>query len=160
MKDLTKEDLERLSFSYNHKHGISDSDVEKANRLRLLILNSRDSERSVAGDIMICKGPGVEYKSGHIQSGNINDYSPICVEPYIPFVNSSIHLKGANEELSFSTSGGYWFSIPEEKWDRIKYVGKRKKLFKAWGHCGPCADGAFCFEAEVNVWEYFSKSIY
>lgn len=164
MPDLTKSDLEKHSYSYRHNHGVMESDVKKANHLAVLIRNTRSSEHPVSGDIMICKGPAKTYKGGHIQSGNMEDYSSICTQPYVPFVCSSLYSIFRNEnepeEIHFSASGGYWFSIPKQDQNKVRYIGKRKKIFKAWGHCGPCGDGAFYFEAEVNVWEYFSEEIY
>jgi len=153
MKELTKEDLRKYTSTL-HNHEIMDSDVAKANRLQALILNSRDAKRPVAGDIMICKGPAKEYKEGHIQSDNLEDYSCICTQPYAPFVSENEH-----EEVNFSASGGYWFSIPKEMQKTVKYVGKQKKIFKVWRKCDP-AEGAAYFEVEVNVWEYFSEDIY
>ena len=62
--------------------------------------------------------------------------------------------------LAYHKSGGYWFSIPEELQGLVKYIGKDKKTFCAWGHCGACGDGAFQFQAIVNVWEIFLEDIY
>lgn len=36
----------------------------------------------------------------------------------------------------------------------MKLIGQREKLFKDWGHCGACGNGAFNFVVTVNVWEY------
>lgn len=147
----SKHDIIALSYSYHHNHGVKDSDVEKANFLSKLIEDTR-AECPMKGDIVICKGPNKVYSKGHLDRSDIYDYSSICVQPYVPFVFAN------DDGISLSTSGGYWFSVPEGM--KLKYIGKDKKTFKAWGHCGACADGAFRFQAIVNIWEIFLENIY
>lgn len=150
----TMADLVAMSYAYNHYHGVREKDVKLANYLSQLLEDTRCDNCPTPGDIIICKGPGkVEYKRGHLDR-ELGDYSSICVKPYTPFTFAS------NTGLYFSTSGGYWFSVPDELQELVKYVGKDKKLFTTWGHCGACADGAFKFQAIVNVWEIFMEDIY
>lgn len=161
---LTKQDIIKHSRGYHHTHEVTDSDVEKANIGVQWIERTRSKEHPVIGDIFICKGPNdVIYNNGHLDNSGVTEYSAICVKPYVPFLSLPLYRwtdLDKNRLPSFSTSGGYWFSIPEDKIDQIKYVGTRKKLFNAWGHCGACGNGAFTFEAEVNVWEIYLESIY
>jgi hypothetical protein len=70
----------------------------------------------------------------------------VCEQPYTPFVWAN----ESESNIKCSTSGGAWTTVPKN----LIYIGKRKKLFNAWGHCGSCADGAVEFEADVNVWEF------
>jgi hypothetical protein len=163
-KRLNYYDILRHSGSYHHNHGIEDSDIVKANRLKKLIEESRDRNKPKKGDIIIARGPKRVYNNGHIQEEAINDYSAMCVQPYVPFCSRFHDTETDTDHLGMSTSGGYWFKIPcddlDEAIEMLEYKGTRSKLFKDWGHCGPCGDGAFTFEATVNVWEVFLESIY
>jgi hypothetical protein len=126
-----------------------------ANLLSRMLEDTRCDHCPTQGDIFICRGPGgVIYRNGHLEQWKTSGYSPICVRPSAPFTFWT------DSGPSFSTSGGYWFSIPEEMESAIKYVGKQVKQFKTWGTCGACHNGAFYFQAEVNVWEIFLETIY
>lgn len=149
---IDKDAIIKYSRMYHHEHGVNDYDVEKANMLKEAIEKSRIRNIPRSGDIVICKGPNVVYPNGHLELNNPADYSAICVQPSLPFTFL------CDEELSFSTSGGYWFSVPDISF--MQYVGTREKLFKSWGHRGACGNGAFSFPAIVNVWEVFLESIY
>jgi len=70
----------------------------------------------------------------------------ICENPSVPFA----FLSKTKDNIKCNTSGGAWCNIPIN----LKLIGKRKKIFKDWGHRGVCAHGAIKFEALVNVWEY------
>lgn len=159
--EITKEDIILLSMLYNREHRVTEEDVKKANELKRVIESTR-MNRPRPGDIVIAIGPAKTYENGHIDR-EVNEYSAMCVRPSIPFVSSFINKDG-KEQISLSTSGGYWFSVNnnnlKEAERHFKYEGKRKKKFKAWGHCGACGDGAFTFEAEVNVWGIFLTTIY
>ena len=148
---ISKQDIIDLSFRYNITHRVTESDVREANELQKMV-ESRD-EVPTPGDVIICKGPSKVYNSGHLER-EPKEYSSVCTQPYVPFVFKNID----ETDVYFSTSGGYWFSVPDEK--ILIYRGKREKIFKTWGHCGPCANGAFHFPAVVNVWEVFLESIY
>ncbi len=146
---ITKQEIITLSKTYNHIHKVLDYDFQKANRLQKALENR--NQVPTPGDIIICKGPTITYKNGHLNTEPEN-YSSICVQPYIPFISCN-----KDGEISFSTSGGYWLSTETEM---LVYKGKQEKIFKSWGHCGGCGDGAFNFPATVNVWELFLESIY
>lgn len=147
----TKETLAPLNQRFLAAHYIlSDSDVDLANELSELIEQSRDPDRPMPGDIVeYTTVYGDFYPNAHIE----NAYETglyICEKPYVPFVDI------VGEEVYFSTSGGAWSNIPR---DLIR-IGTRPKLFKDWGHCGPCGDGAIEFYAEVNVWVYTESDPY
>lgn len=131
----------------------------QANKTKLLVslLEKRLKTKeplALAGDIVICKGPGKVYDEGHLNLDNPEYYSAICVRPYIPFV----FITGDKSGVHFSTSGGYWFSAPKK--ELLSYVGVREKTFQAWGSSGACAGGSFTFTARVNAWEIYLDSIY
>lgn len=159
---VTKEDIISHSQIYHHYHKVTDSDVEKANELIAVIEETR-CDVPKCGDIVIARGPKKTYNNGHIQLDDLSDYSAMCVQPYLPFV-SWRRTKDNEKQILCSTSGGYWFSLPTDSAKNaikfMEYEGQRVKSFKAWGHCGPCGDGAFTFEAPVNVWKVYLKTIY
>jgi len=163
MEKLTKYDLLKYSQTYHNNHGITEGDVEKANFLKTVIEQTRDKTKPKNGDIAIVSGPKKTYKNGHIQREKINGFAAICVRPYKPFVSVNKDCNG-NWEVHTNSSGGYWFGVPDEDYNSalkmFTYVGKRQKLFKDWGHCGACGNGAFTFMAEVYVWELFLENIY
>jgi hypothetical protein len=158
MTTISIEAIKILSPSYDAQHGITQHDADKASELHAIIEATRNPDKPMSGDIMICIGPHREYFSGHIAEDDLSALSAVCVQPYVPFVFK--RLPAEIPQVSFDTSGGYWFSIPKPLHAKVKYIGQRDKLFKAWGHCGACADGAFTFSAEVNVWIYGSDTIY
>lgn len=157
MNKINIKDLLINSATYNELHVIKQSDVAKANSYHRRITASRNIAKPMPGDIMICQGPRKEYSSGHIAYENLSHPGSVCVQPHVPFVSAFFCKRN---ELTFDTSGGYWFTIPEERVSTVRLVGQRNKLFKTWGHCGACANGAFTFSCEVNVWEYYSDDIY
>ncbi len=157
MKTFTRKDIIANSSGYHAEHGVKQSDADLATELANIIRSTRSASSPKAGDIMICIGAKAEYPSGHIDKRDLADFSAICTKPSIPFVFKA-HSK--RPQVVFDTSGGYWFSIPKPCQARIRYIGQRDKLFKTWGHCGACKNGAFNFSVKVNVWSYESDVIY
>ena len=153
--ETLKKRIKELSGSYDHEHRVSDKDVLKAKGLIRLIEATRDKETPVIGDAVICKGKGKHekavYNFGHLDR-RPEEYTSVCTQPYVPFAF------GNNGKLSLSTSGGYWLGRLNK--DDFKYIGTRVKKFVTWGMCGACGNGAFTFEAKVNVWELYSDQIY
>ena len=152
--EMTLMNLIQINTIYHQNHRITKADVLKANELIKRIEETRDQTKPCAGDVIICVGPHKTYENGHLEYWDASACNSICVQPYVPFV----HLYLGN--LSFSSSGGYWFNIKEEDTDMFEYHGAKEKLFQEWGHCGPCSGGAFLFKAKVNVWKIFKESIY
>ena len=153
---VTADQLIALSYYYHKEHRVMHRDVERAERLRLLIEESRDLKKPVCGDTIIAVGPKKTYGRGFLQNSDPAGYSAICVRPSHPFVWAG----DEGEPPVFEASGGYWFGLDAEEGDTIEYAGLSDRKFKAWGHCGPCADGAFTFIATVNAWRVTSDQIY
>lgn len=146
MEKYTIETLKIINQSYDMKHGITQSDVDKVNKLIAIIEGSRRQDLAQAGDmIQFTNQFGEYYPNAHIE--RIRDGQLyVCENPYSPFVE----LMENKEGIQVNTSGGAWSYLPLN----LQYVGKQKKLFVAWGHDGACANGAINFFAEVSVWEY------
>lgn len=140
-----KESLAAINARFLGAHfSLSDSDVIHANHLSELIESTRNANHPMPGDIVeFTTRQGGYYANAHIESIEENKLY-ICEQPYVPFMYE------VNHKFYFSTSGGAWTYIPSN----LKRIGSRPKCFTDWGHCGPCADGAVDFFAEVNVWEY------
>jgi hypothetical protein len=156
---ITKEDLGGGQSGY-YAFRIDDYDYRKYVHI-VKLHNKLSDDIPNPGDIMICKsldGKKV-YNRGHIESGQLDDFSSICTGPSTPFVvNGGIfHTWKYPREFKTETSGGYWFSVNGEP---VFHRGFRSKRFITWGHMGRCASGAFCFQLMVNVWEVSSKAIY
>jgi len=154
---ITIDDIRKNSISYANMHRITQEDADKATELHNIIDKTRNYARPIAGDIMICIGLAKTYRNGHIAYDDLSEFASICTQPYVPFVTE---MRTKIPRVSFDTSGGYWFSIPKDKISSVHFVEQRIKLFKAWGHCGACANGAFHFECKVNVWSYEAETIY
>jgi hypothetical protein len=143
---MIKYDLETLkkeNFSYDREHGVTQSDVDKANMYVALIESSRNAKLPASGDIVqLTDRHGNYYGNAHIERVDSKVY--VCEQPYVPFI------KPDKTGIFCNTSGGAWLNIPVQ----LKLIGKRSKRFCDWGHCGACGNGAIHFNAEVNVWEY------
>lgn len=140
------EALLELNASYQMRHGLKQADADMANEFVELIEHTRSTSRPKAGDILrYTTRHGDYYHMAHIDTIK-NGVCEICQQPYIPFIYND-----NDTGIACSTSGGPWTSVPAKG---LKYVGSEGKLFKDWGHCGPCGNGAVTFEASVSVWEY------
>lgn len=148
MTKYTIENLKEVNQVYDYHHRVTISDVEKANKWVELIENSRTVDRPQIGDIVeFTNKHGDYYRNAHIEKiDNEDNTMEICEHPSIPFVG---YIEEENR-IYTSTSGGAWNNIPS----KLKLIGQREKVFKVWGHCGLCANGAVSFTAMVNVWEY------
>lgn len=143
--------LKEINQSYDYRYRVSQSDVDKANAYVQLIESTRSNVQPKAGDrLRLTTKHGDYYSSAHIEGdypwGDEPSYN-ICECPYVPFIGITENKDG----IWCSTSGGAWQGVPK---DKLRYVGREKKLFCDWGHMGACAGGAMYFEAEVSVWEY------
>lgn len=151
--EITAKDLENGSPAYAMRHGVTPEDVDKANFLRGRIENGRNRETPMPGDTVVMIGPKRTYRNGYLQGRDPASYGSMCACPQKPFV-SLCDLDGPH----FGASGGYWISL--EDGETLEYAGTGERSFVAWGHDGPCADGAFSFTATVNVWKMRSGRIY
>lgn len=145
----TRETLKKINGRFCGTHyDVDDSDVKKANEYVELIELTRSKTQPKAGDILILTDKyGNYYPHAHIEKVIDWEYwgGNVCESAQVPFISKR------NDGISCSTSGGAWQTINPTD---MKYVGRQKKTFCDWGHCGACADGAIEFEAEVSVWVY------
>lgn len=148
MENYTIETLLPLNGVYHMNHRLLLSDVEMANNYKAIIEASRTDKRIQSGDILELYTQCGDYRrNAHFEKWDRDkDHWTVCEQPSTPF----IWLTLTGDNIHCSTSGGPWTRVPSD----LQFIGKRKKLFKDWGHNGSCANGAVTFEAEVNVWEY------
>lgn len=147
----TKETLANINGGYIHAghHDLTDSDVNMANKYVDLIEKSRSDTVPKAGDRVIYTTDfGDYYRYAHIEDIR-EGKAYICEQPYTPFIREN------EDEISCCTSGGAWDFVDVTK---LKYIGRKKKMFCDWGSYGNRANGAVDFEAEVSVWEYMSEN--
>lgn len=145
------ESLKAINPSYDYEHRVLESDVIKANKWVEIIEGNRNNNFPCVGDIVeFTNKHGDYYRNAHVEriDGETEKELNICEQPYVPFVGM------INNRFYTNTSGGAWTNIPKQ----LKLIGKRPKLFKDWGHCGTCGNGAINFEAMVNVWEYIEPN--
>lgn len=146
MKKYTIDTLIEINPLYHAQHTLIQSDVDKANKLIEFIEKTRTQSVPQIGDIVeFTSEYGDYYENAHIETVSENEIY-ICEKPSVPFIYTGL----SENRLSTSTSGGAWTYIPKN----LEYVGTKEKLFKDWGHCGACGNGAIQFRANVNVWRY------
>jgi hypothetical protein len=145
--EYTIESLVRINESYNHEHGVSESDVKKTNDWVKHIEASRSSVIPKAGDRIIYTSQHGDYSSEAVIEKVDKNGLHVCIYPMIPFVSKT----EAEDGIHLCVSGGPFTHIPVNS---PKYIGKIKAGFKDWGHYGACGNGAVCFNAEVSRWEY------
>ena len=139
------ESLTKINRRFVHAHfKITERDVGHINNLIGRIENSRCNFPTVGDVVRVTNKWGEYYPHAHIETSSENKLY-ICECPFIPFVYLD------ESHIWTTTSGGPWEYCNAND---LVYVGKELKTFCDWGHCGPCADGAIEFQAEVNVWEY------
>ena len=147
------ETLRNINQRYcGHPHIMTNEDVEMANNWVAKIQNERIGDPTVTpGDLVqLTTRYGDYYGRALVNSVEEDGQVYICEQPYTPFVYVDSYGK-----VGMCASGGSWSYIPK---GQMRYVGKGKRFFCDWGFCGPCADGAVDFEAEVNVWEYVADN--
>lgn len=148
--EFTFESFKKMNDLYDHEHGITESDYQNALEMKAFI------ETIVSEGHLISRCDVVEYTDEHgdyypnarvdeLSYWNGPDKITVCERPYIPFVSLS-----ADKAVLFgSMSGGAFVGVDKSAFER---VGTTEALFKAWGHCGACGNGAFVFPATVNKW--------
>lgn len=147
------ESLREINSRYcGHPHSLTQSDVAMANGWVKTIENERVASNigPLPGDtVRLTERHGDYYRHALIEKVEEGD-AHVCENAYVPF----LFLRD-DGSVGMSASGGAWLHLPTSE---LKYVGKERRTFCDWGSCGPCADGAVDFEAEVNVWEYRDKN--
>jgi hypothetical protein len=145
----TIESLKRINPVYDAWHRVTNSDVEMVNTYIDEIRRSRRKsiKQIQPGDIVeLTTQHGNFYRNAHIEAYDAETWRwTVCEQPYTPFIFLS-----EDKEIKCNTSGGVWSKIP----NNLKFIGKRVKMFKDFGHKGRCPGGSVKFQAEVNVWEY------
>lgn len=142
----TVETLRCLNDAHDYGYDVSGEDMDKVNRLISFIQKERHASKvPIAGDIIeYTTRNGDYYNQAHIERIKDSDLE-ICLSPYVPFCYED------TERASYDTSGGPWAHLDKVL---LESAGVRVKLFKTWGHCGRCANGAVYFKAPVPVWRY------
>ena len=142
----TLETLLPLNRSYDMDHILRQQDVDMVNRLVEAIEGSRSSRVPKIGDRMRHVG----------RHGDFNDYAllerkkedggmSVCLQPYVPFVGI------CDSGIWINVSGGPFTTVCP---DDMEFTGWCEGSFKAWDHCGACANGTVGFTARVSKWAY------
>ena len=143
----TKEMLIEENCGFDREFGINETDVRKVNKALTVIEATRDINNPQAGDVIQYTNKWGEYfPKAHIEyteaegrcGGNVCEYA-------------GTYLSVDNGKVFCNSSGGTWTNIDLSK---LKYIGKAKRHFWFFGHCGARANGGVYFTAEVNLWEY------
>lgn len=141
----TLETLLPLNVSYDREHILRQSDVDMVNRLVEVIEDSRSDSIPKIGDRMRHTDRHGDFYGHALLEKVRGDKISVCLQPYVPFV-------GIGEpDIWIDVSGGPFTSIVPGD---MKFTGWKEGMFKAWGHCGPCANGTVSFTAKVPGWEY------
>ena len=135
-----------MNTIYDHEHCLTQEDVDAANAFVWHIESTRCNSRPKIGDrVHYTTRHGDFYKDALIEAVRKDGTLSICLCPYVPFVWATADGVGC------SVSGGSFTDVSPRD---LKAVGTTSGIFKDWGHCGSCANGAFSFKAEVRLWEY------
>jgi hypothetical protein len=146
-----KQQLISINSSYHSEHVVTDADVEKANKLSASIEESRSDFMPVEGDRVIytdAYGKTYEWALFAGKSMYGDDSYSLCENAYTPFVYIA-----KDGSIRTNASGGAWPRISHEDLKNFKFVKKDRATFCDFGHCGWTANGAFNFQAVINVWE-------
>lgn len=142
MTRYTVETLKKENYHFDNEYGVTETDVEKVNKIIDVIENSRSTERVQVGDVVQYTNEYGEYFP-HAMITKINDDVEICE-------NGSMHTSIYDDEFCHSTSGG---SFSHHEMNGFTYIGKTTRTFWTFGHNGACANGGVYFTATVNLWE-------
>ncbi len=146
------ETLRMMNESYDYEHRVTEDDVTDVNKWVRFIESSRSVVIPKAGDRINFTCRHGDYSSVAIIDKDRGDNKmTICIRPDVPFIYET------TDNYYLDTSGGPFSGVPKYK---LKYAGKTKNMFKVWGHCGACANGAVYFSAEVSLWEYSEPDPY
>jgi hypothetical protein len=145
----TLENLKPLNASFDGEHKLDQNDVEMVNDFVKLIESTR-KEKPYPGDIIEFTdeygdySPNTYIRAVDDETGQLS----IRICPHIPF----IYREDNGQEVGFhNTGGGLLTSVDATD---LTYIGKREKLFAAFGHCLLPVHSAIYFNAMVNVWTY------
>lgn len=142
MEKYTVEMLKEENALFDREYSITESDVNKVNKIIEFIENSRTKEQIQVGDAVQYTNEYGEYYPLAIIT-NLNDDAEICE-------NGSMHTNLYKGKFCHSTSGG---SFSHHSINDFKYIGTISKIFWTFGHEGACANGGVYFTVTVNLWE-------
>lgn len=148
--NFTFDDFKKMNETYDYEHGITEGDYQNALEMRAFI------EKIVADGVLLSRCDVVEYTDeygDYYPNARVDELSywngpekvTVCESPSLPWIS----LSKDNTVLFGSMSGGAFVGVDKTAFE---YIGKTEALFKAWGHCGACGNGAFVFPATVNKW--------
>ena len=143
------------NFGYLCAHEITESDINMVKEFQSEISKLHKSiSTPQVGDLV--EGAywdgAYPYKYGIIEKINKDGSLHICYVPYTPFA----YIK--SNRLFLNVSGG---PFGTHKLDDLEIVEQNdERLFKFFGHSGPCHNGAISFKAPVKRWRipYIWKS--
>lgn len=150
-------DMEKLQDFCNRRNRecrITESDVEKVNRLITRIREDRTEDggiHPVTGDIVEYTARNGEYYGrSHIEY--IGDGSiTVCLHPDIPFCHRD------TGGIKYTTHGKGYSTLDRNLFEP---AGTAPKEFKTWGHAGRSPRGTVHFQAPVRVWRYTDPQPY
>jgi len=142
----SRETLLPMNTLYDHKHHLTQEDVDMANKLVRHIEHTRNPLVPQVGDrVRYTTRHGDFHGNALIEAVREDGTRSICLCPYVPFVWATAGGIGC------AVSGGpFTAMMPQE----LKPSGAVPGDFCAWGHCGACGNGVVRFCAEVPLWEY------
>lgn len=139
------ETLKERNVSYDHEHGLTQEDVDMANRYVELIERTRSEMTPQVGDRLVYVSRHGDHYPYALIDDERNGSLSVCEQPYVPFVWP------AAGSIRLSVSGGAFHSIDPKD---LKFVKWTEGSFKDWGHCGACGNGSVSFTANVPLWSY------
>lgn len=147
----TPETLKQFNLVFRSIYKLEQKDVDTVNRYVDIIERTR-GEQPRPGDIIEYTDEyGYYYHGSHVHGF---DCKTGLVLVYTHSLTPFVFPHDSKPNVLFDASGSPNTSI---KPDVLTYIGKRKKLFKSFGHYDAAnGDSAVYFEAEVNVWEYIA----
>jgi len=146
----TLESLKPLNVPFDSEHRLEQSDVDMVNRYIKLIESTR-RDKPCPGDIVEHTDEYGDYcRNAHIKTydGEAERFA-VRIHPFVPCV-----YRGDDGQVAWHATGGGMETFVDSS--HLTYIGKREKLFMAFGHCGVVGNGAVYFKALVNVWEYIA----
>lgn len=141
----SRETLLPMNTRYDHEYRLTQEDVDAANELARHIECTRSLLIPKIGDrVRYTTSHGDFYGDALIAAVRDDGSLSICLCPFVPFVWAK------TDGIGCSVSGGPFTDVKRQT---LEPCGTTQGAFKDWGHCGACAHGTFCFEAEVPLWE-------
>ena len=140
------ETLLPINTLYDHEHGLTQEDVDAANKLVHHIERTRDPLVPQVGDrVRYTTRYGDFHGNALIEAVREDGTLSICLCPYVPFVWATA------DGIGCAVSGGLFTVVAPQA---LHPAGSVPGDFCDWGHCGACGNGAVQFSAEVPLWEY------